>query len=107
MRNMIVGHCLVSLLKVNFITNALMRSLKEIIIKINTWLEAEGYKTKEIKEINILSRIYNLFLLFLFPLVSASGMNFDHSKLAYFGYLFPVFLLILIEHLWWRPTKDI
>ena len=31
-----------------------MRSLKEIIIKINTWLEAEGYKTKEIKEINIL-----------------------------------------------------
>ena len=54
--NMIVGHCLVSLLKVNFITglNALMRSLKEIIIKINTWLEAEGYKTKEIKEINIL-----------------------------------------------------
>ena len=75
-----------------------MRSLKEIIIKINTWLEAEGYKTKE---------IYNLLLLFLFPLVSASGMNFDHSKLAYFGYLFPVFLLILIEHLWWRPIKDI
>ena len=53
---MIVGHCLVSLLKVNFITglNALMHSLKEIIIQINTWLRGEGYKTKDIKEINIL-----------------------------------------------------
>ena len=38
--NMIVGHCLVSLLKVDFTTgvNELMRSLKEIIVKINTLL---------------------------------------------------------------------